>query len=361
MDVTSMLNGASVAAERPKSAETKLPTRNRTPWDAGGYSLPIITHLPPINTAVAYGPSMNESTDGAQDALARYRGRSSSHQSPEEISRSLLSPDSLQRSPYETVNQHRLLDDLQSPQEGNQLPGDSHQSLAEALRLHIPSDSTQLYRSRTRNTSIDSSGHYLSDSRSSLSSFTSQLSLNSATHSRISSTSTVSGFHHLNNNNPTSSATEPVTKTDKATTEGSQFGQEPMTVEMTDESTTNEKSLCEMSQPYLGPRLTSTLALPSMILANRQQLDSPAESTEKPARTAERRSSEQYTKPEQLHIQSEDMPSNPRRPFVEGEWALKGKHDRKTSDYATRPVSPSDAVMIRRVVYQHRLPEKRKL
>ncbi|KAE8448123.1 hypothetical protein EG329_009888 [Mollisiaceae sp. DMI_Dod_QoI] len=47
MDVTSLLNANSVAAEQQKTLGmgeiSKTPTRNRTPWDAGGYSLPINT------------------------------------------------------------------------------------------------------------------------------------------------------------------------------------------------------------------------------------------------------------------------------------------------------------------------------
>ncbi|KAG4033888.1 hypothetical protein MFRU_004g03860 [Monilinia fructicola] len=45
MDVTSLLNSNNVAAEQHKRQGEKfvLPSRNRTPWDAGGYSLPINT------------------------------------------------------------------------------------------------------------------------------------------------------------------------------------------------------------------------------------------------------------------------------------------------------------------------------
>lgn len=48
MDVTSLLNVNSLAAEQQRRMEksevvSKTPTRNRTPWDAGGYSLPINT------------------------------------------------------------------------------------------------------------------------------------------------------------------------------------------------------------------------------------------------------------------------------------------------------------------------------
>ncbi|CAL3967376.1 unnamed protein product [Diplocarpon coronariae] len=52
MDVTSLLNANSLAVEQQREndgeerkvgAATKTPSRNRTPWDAGGYSLPINT------------------------------------------------------------------------------------------------------------------------------------------------------------------------------------------------------------------------------------------------------------------------------------------------------------------------------
>lgn len=54
MDVTSLLNANSLAVEQQRGEEkdgeekkvevtTKAPSRNRTPWDAGGYSLPINT------------------------------------------------------------------------------------------------------------------------------------------------------------------------------------------------------------------------------------------------------------------------------------------------------------------------------
>jgi hypothetical protein len=43
MDVTSLLNESSNAVDQQKNYVTRLPTRSRTPWDAGGYSLPINT------------------------------------------------------------------------------------------------------------------------------------------------------------------------------------------------------------------------------------------------------------------------------------------------------------------------------
>ena len=46
MDVTSLLNSNPATAEQRKranSGSSRAPSRNRTPWDAGGYSLPINT------------------------------------------------------------------------------------------------------------------------------------------------------------------------------------------------------------------------------------------------------------------------------------------------------------------------------
>src|ERR1700722_16642606 len=61
MDVTSMLNTSSETAEQPKPMEmTKTPTRNRTPWDAGGYSLPIHTHNGPFTSQIQYNESPME-------------------------------------------------------------------------------------------------------------------------------------------------------------------------------------------------------------------------------------------------------------------------------------------------------------
>ncbi|KAM0138403.1 hypothetical protein ACHAP3_003730 [Botrytis cinerea] len=51
MDVTSLLNSNSAAAEQQKRQGERfvLPSRNRTPWDANGYSLPINTSNHTIN------------------------------------------------------------------------------------------------------------------------------------------------------------------------------------------------------------------------------------------------------------------------------------------------------------------------
>jgi hypothetical protein len=43
MDLTSLLNGNPSAAGQQRKEVSRTPPRNRTPWDAGGYSLPINT------------------------------------------------------------------------------------------------------------------------------------------------------------------------------------------------------------------------------------------------------------------------------------------------------------------------------
>lgn len=54
-----MLNNSSVAAEQsPKAVEnSKMPIRSRTPWDAGGYSLPINTRPVPFAEPIIYSDS----------------------------------------------------------------------------------------------------------------------------------------------------------------------------------------------------------------------------------------------------------------------------------------------------------------
>jgi hypothetical protein len=47
MDVTSLLNnGAAAESVQKKMEEPRIPGRNRTPWDAGGYALPLNTRQP---------------------------------------------------------------------------------------------------------------------------------------------------------------------------------------------------------------------------------------------------------------------------------------------------------------------------
>jgi hypothetical protein len=47
MDVTSLLNsGAATESSQKNTEEPRMPGRNRTPWDAGGYALPLNTRTP---------------------------------------------------------------------------------------------------------------------------------------------------------------------------------------------------------------------------------------------------------------------------------------------------------------------------
>lgn len=46
MDVTSLLNAGSLAVEQKRMENLRIAGRSRTPWDAGGYSLPITTKTP---------------------------------------------------------------------------------------------------------------------------------------------------------------------------------------------------------------------------------------------------------------------------------------------------------------------------
>lgn len=58
MDVTSLLNESQLAVEQQRKGleGLKLPTRSRTPWDAGGYSLPLAT------SSTAASPSISTIT-----------------------------------------------------------------------------------------------------------------------------------------------------------------------------------------------------------------------------------------------------------------------------------------------------------
>jgi hypothetical protein len=48
MDVTSLLNAPATTAEESKAAEqSQTPSHTRTPWDAGGYTLPVNSHHKP--------------------------------------------------------------------------------------------------------------------------------------------------------------------------------------------------------------------------------------------------------------------------------------------------------------------------
>jgi hypothetical protein len=58
MDLTSLLNGSSSAAGQQRKEVSRTPPRNRTPWDAGGYSLPINT-VSSMSTPTPTTPQQN--------------------------------------------------------------------------------------------------------------------------------------------------------------------------------------------------------------------------------------------------------------------------------------------------------------
>ena len=52
MDVTALLNSNTTVPEQQKRLDDlRVPSRSRTPWDAGGYSLPIITTIRTAKTS----------------------------------------------------------------------------------------------------------------------------------------------------------------------------------------------------------------------------------------------------------------------------------------------------------------------
>ena len=83
MDVTSLLNSNRAAVEQKHIENSRLPTRSRTPWDAGGYSLPINTVSrsnpstpPPPQTH--YDDSQMEDTNSPNHKLSGSRSSLSS-------------------------------------------------------------------------------------------------------------------------------------------------------------------------------------------------------------------------------------------------------------------------------------------
>lgn len=144
-------NNASVASIEKKDLviDTKSQPRNRTPWDAGGYSLPIMNHqTPQLNAQEAQKP-----LDTQKSPAHRYEESVDVSGEPQDLMLINKAEYSGQENQADSVNYRR--------------------------------DSQPVGR------------HQLSDSRGSLSSFASSLSLNSVSHSRYSSTSTASGFQPL--------------------------------------------------------------------------------------------------------------------------------------------------------------------
>lgn len=157
-----MLNNSAslVTTEEKKYPENpKIQTRNRTPWDAGGYSLPIMSH---------------------------------------QISQSSL-PDSHRAEDMHTSHEQRS-QDMFNTNDGNSRLQMQENNMFDTIsnnKEEFPGQENVTDDTRYRRDSQQIGRHQLSDSRSSLSSVASSLSLNSASHSRYSSTSTVSGFQPL--------------------------------------------------------------------------------------------------------------------------------------------------------------------
>lgn len=169
MDVTSMLNsGSSIAAagQSKDTVTTKLPNRNRTPWDAGGYALPIITHTP-----------SRQYLEERQD--------SEFIRTTQEVS-----PKSWQHVTSRTSIEYDRYIQPNTPESLDEAVGQSQDEV-------VHTDGSMDMVRHQQNDSSNVPHHYLSDSRSSLSSFTSSPCLSSATHSRFSSMSTVGGCQPL--------------------------------------------------------------------------------------------------------------------------------------------------------------------
>jgi hypothetical protein len=64
MDVTSLLNANAAEQQKKGDGSKTTPTRNRTPWDAGGYSLPIntLSSIPMTTTASSSSSTTRTST-----------------------------------------------------------------------------------------------------------------------------------------------------------------------------------------------------------------------------------------------------------------------------------------------------------
>lgn len=150
MDLKSVLNDDSTAAGRSNTANMSGRSfNNRTPWSAGGYSLPILTN--PFSSVLE--------TDG-------YESCANNCQDLQRIGEDQR-PKDLPESPTALSTRHR------------QTEG-SYDNLIEGARKRFSESSHGVQ-------------HRLSDSRSSLSSFVS--SPYSSTHSRFSSVSTINEYH----------------------------------------------------------------------------------------------------------------------------------------------------------------------
>jgi hypothetical protein len=155
MDVTSLLNSSSATVEQKRAESSHPPTRNRTPWDAGGYSLPINTlsnsNLPPTSPRqIHYDDSHVENASSPKHKFSDSRSSLSSFTS------SLQSTTHSRFSSMSTVNSSHLLNsfgaDLLSP-ESKSIPQPLELT---SLPMSIDSQSTGEMRPRASLSPTDS-------------------------------------------------------------------------------------------------------------------------------------------------------------------------------------------------------------
>jgi hypothetical protein len=203
MDVTSLLNSSMVPVDQPKHVEISTPSRNRTPWDAGGYSLPIntvngrqSTNTFRASTAVLSSPIQRIHCDDS----VQFRVMDSNAV----LSEAIFSPEKHTR--YGVDIASPIINTTTSSSERANLPihhdksrsnpdntattssGSAHLPIHQDSYLSDPDNTTA-------NLNINFAGlsrHKSSDSRSSLSSFSS--SLQSTQHSRTSTNTTINSF-----------------------------------------------------------------------------------------------------------------------------------------------------------------------
>ena len=265
MDVTSLLNSSNHGAEQQKSMER--PRRTRTPWDAGGYSLPI-NGLPPSPNTTPSSPSSSNitarphsrmerqsknafplnglplsptlsplTTIASNNALTGHQKDGSqtetSLEKPRPINDFSLSQESMSDAPRGFHPKDRRTDGSSLWTSGDSVLSPSNQKLSSnqqqpSTPVELPSRESQAENDKVlhqNNTFLspqwNQPQHHFSDSRSSLSSITSNVSILSAeTHTRVSSVSTVdSHYSHSNSTTPTEIVGSP-----SALTRSSSFG-----------------------------------------------------------------------------------------------------------------------------------------
>ena len=138
MDVTSLLNSSSAAVEQKRVESSRQPTRNRTPWDAGGYSLPINT----LSTSNPSTPPRQIHCDDSrfEDATSPKHKFSDSRSSLSSFTSSLQSTTHSRFSSMSTVNSSLPMNNLGAESLSPQLKG-LPQSLDLAASLPMSTDS----------------------------------------------------------------------------------------------------------------------------------------------------------------------------------------------------------------------------